>query len=71
MIKNYQILKETLNIAIQNSNLDIGAVYFILKDTLSTIEKLYYSQINKECIEEQKTNSEDQIEKENNKEKQD
>lgn len=69
MIKNYQIFKETLNLVIQNSNLDIGAVYFILKDTLSYTEKLYYSQINKECMEEQEINSEDQTE--NNKEKQD
>lgn len=53
MIKNYQIFKETINSAIQNSGLDIGAVYFILKDALSCTEKLYYSQINRECMEEQ------------------
>ena len=53
MIKNYQIFKETLGAAIQNSGLDIGAVYFILKDALSCTEKLYYAQINRECIKEQ------------------
>lgn len=52
MIKNYQIFKETVNNVIQNSNLDIGAVYFILKDIFSEIERVYYSQINKECLEE-------------------
>jgi hypothetical protein len=53
-IKNYQIFKENLNQIIQNSNLDIGAVYFIMKDTLKDIEMLYYSQINSEMMEEQK-----------------
>lgn len=52
MIKNYQLFKEKINYIIQNSGLDIGAVYFILKDIFSEIEKLYYAQINKECMEE-------------------
>jgi hypothetical protein len=60
MIKNYQIFKETLNAAIQNSGLDIGAVYFILKDALSCTEKLYYAQINRECAKEQKEAEESQ-----------
>lgn len=59
MIRKYQILKETINHSIQNSGLDIGAVYFILKDIFNEIEKMYYAQINKECIKEiQKTNQE-------------
>lgn len=52
MIKKYQIFKEKINYVIQNSGLDIGAVYFILKDTFSEIENLYYAQLNKECLEE-------------------
>lgn len=52
MIKKYQIFKETVNNAIKDSNLDIGAVYFILKDIFSDIEKIYYAQINKELLEE-------------------
>ena len=48
MIKNYEILKERINKAISESQLDIGAVYFILKNIMINIEQLYYSQINKE-----------------------
>lgn len=54
MIKHYQIFKETINNVIQNSNLDIGAAYFILKDIFSEIEKAYYAQLNTEFIEEAK-----------------
>lgn len=52
MVKNYQILKEQINYAIQNSGLDIGAAYFILKDIFTDIEKMYYGQVNKELLEE-------------------
>lgn len=52
MISKYQILKESINQVIQNSGLDIGAVYFILKDIFNEIEKLYYAQINRECLNE-------------------
>lgn len=52
MIKNYQILKEQINYTIQNSGLDIGAVFFIMKDIFSDIEKMYYGQINKELLNE-------------------
>lgn len=51
MIKNYQILKEQINYAINNSGLDIGAAYFIMKDIINNLEHLYYAQINKECLE--------------------
>lgn len=50
MIRNYQIFKEKINYVIQNSNLNIGAVYFILKDIFNEVEKTYYSQLNKECL---------------------
>lgn len=52
MIKNYQILKEQINYAIQESGLDIGAAYFIMKDVMNNLEHLYYAQVNKECLEE-------------------
>lgn len=68
MVKNYQILKEQINYAISNSELDIGAAYFILKDIFSDIEKMYYGQVNKELLEEaeNKTKS-DETHKENDK----
>ena len=47
MIKNYQILKEQINYSIENSGLDIGAAYFIMKDIMNNLEHLYYAQINK------------------------
>ena len=53
MIKKYQVLKEQINYLIQNSGLDIGAVYFIIKDIFREVEILYYTQINKEIIEEE------------------
>ncbi|MCI8597927.1 MAG: hypothetical protein HFJ10_05735 [Lachnospiraceae bacterium] len=69
MIKKYQILKESMNGLIQNSGLDIGAAYFILKDVFSEVEKIYFAQLNKECLEEaEKINSkteENNIDKEN------
>ena len=52
MIKNYQILKESINSIIQKSGLDIGAVYFIFKDIFRDIETLYYTQINQELMQE-------------------
>lgn len=52
MIKNYAILKEQISYAIQNSGLDIGAAYFIMKDILNNLEHTYYAQINRECLEE-------------------
>lgn len=65
MVKNYQILKEQINYAISNSGLDIGAAYFILKDILFNLEKMYYAQVNKEFLEESKNKTESD---ENNKE---
>ena len=63
MIKNYQILKESINNIIQKSNLDIGAVYFIFKDLFREIEMLYYGQINRELAEESEQNQSDDIQK--------
>lgn len=65
MIKNYQILKEQINYAVSNSGLDIGAAYFILKDILFNLERMYYAQINKEFLEESENETEsDKIHKE-------
>ena len=60
MIRNYQILREQINYAIQNSDLDIGAAYFIVKDVFQTLEKMYYAQINTEFIEESKDKKEEE-----------
>lgn len=57
MIKKYQIFKETLKKVIQDSELDIGVIYFILKDLFIELESVYYAQINKELIEEAKENA--------------
>lgn len=57
MIKNYQMLKEKINYLITESGLDIGAVYFIMKDVMSNLEHLYYAEINKEFLEEAKDKS--------------
>lgn len=62
MIKNYQLLKETIHHVIQNSGLDVGAAYFILKDVYNDIEKTYYGQLNKECLEEINKQGENSIE---------
>lgn len=60
MIKNYEIFKMTITQTIQNSGLDIGMVYFIMKDVFYELEKTYIRQINKEVLEEKKnTNSND------------
>lgn len=52
MIKNYQIFKESINKIIQNSGLDVGVVYFILKDVFREIETMYYSYLNSELMNE-------------------
>lgn len=61
MIKDYQIFKEQINLAIQNSGLNIGIIYFILKDIFTNIEKLYYAQINRELMEQTNKNGETQV----------
>ena len=59
MVKNYQILKEQINYTIQNSDLDIGAAYFVMKDIMNNLEYLYYAQINKEMLEENEEQKKD------------
>lgn len=45
MIKNYEILYQQIKNMIINSELDIGAVYFILKNIFIEIEAMYYQQV--------------------------
>lgn len=52
MIKDYQIFKETITNLIKKSELDVGIVYFIMKDIFSELEKLYFAQINSEILNE-------------------
>lgn len=52
MTKDYQILKEALIKVLDGNPLDIGGKYFVLKEVFATVETLYYTQINKEIMEE-------------------
>ena len=47
----YERFNQAINQTIKESGLDVGAVYYILKCTLSEIENLYYAQLNKELME--------------------
>lgn len=51
MTSQYEALRQSVSQLIQNSCLDIGGVYFILKDIMSQLEKIYYAQLNKEALE--------------------
>lgn len=53
MIINYEALNRQINNSIQQSGLDIGAAYFIIKNICNDMEKLYYAQLNKEAMESQ------------------
>ena len=50
MISNYQNFYQTIKDDILNSKLNIGEIYFILKDIMHDIENLYYAKINEELI---------------------
>ena len=52
MNKKYQIFYETIRNVIQESGLDIGVVYFIMKNIFCDIENSYYVQLNRELSEE-------------------
>ena len=47
----YEQFKQSIRQYNQSSELDIGIVYFILKDLFNEIERMYYAQLNKESIE--------------------
>lgn len=50
MIKDYQILKESINKVLKETPLDVGAKYYILKDVFTEIEQTYYATINSELM---------------------
>lgn len=52
MNKKYQIFYETIRNIIQESGLDVGVVYFIMKNIFCDIENSYYVQLNRELSEE-------------------
>lgn len=49
----YEKFKQTIRNVIQSSGLDIGMVFFILKDITREIGSLYEQQLQKEALEEQ------------------
>lgn len=59
MIKNYEILYQQIKNIIINSELDIGAVYFILKNIFIEIETMYYQQIKIETQQQEKEQGEE------------
>lgn len=50
----YEKFKEAILDVIQSSGLDVGVVYFILKDITGQIQALYMQQLQKEANKEQK-----------------
>ena len=48
----YEKFKQTILSLIQSSELDIGIVYYILKDIVHDLEPLYLQQVQKEAKEE-------------------
>lgn len=65
MIKDYNDFRNVTVYNIQNSGLDVGVVYFILKDILTEVEKTYISQVNKEIADEKKSNEKEKPVEEN------
>ena len=45
----YEKFKQTIMQIIQSSGLDVGIVYFILKDIVKEVEQLYFTQVQKEA----------------------
>lgn len=52
MAKEYQIFKNSIKNFINEQKLDIGAIYFVLKDIFRDIEDQYFATINSEIMEE-------------------
>ena len=65
MIKDYNDFRNVTVYNIQNSGLDVGVVYFILKDILTEVEKTYISQVNKEIADEKKSKEKEKPVEEN------
>ena len=48
MNRNYENFRNNIVYAMRNSGLDIGAMYYILKDVLNDVERTYSSSIQQE-----------------------
>lgn len=53
MIKNYKIFEQSIRNFIQESGLDVGVTYYILKDIYKDLEKTYYDLLRLEIEEEE------------------
>lgn len=51
MIGKYETFKQTLLQYIQHCGLDVGIIYFVMKDIFKVVEDRYYSELHKEAIE--------------------
>lgn len=56
----YELLKQQLIYTIQNSGLDIGAAFFILKDVFNEVEALYKNIIESELNEKKEEKESDE-----------
>ena len=54
MIKSYKIFEQSIRNFIQESGLDVGVTYYILKDIYKDLEKTYYDLLRLEIEEESK-----------------
>lgn len=48
MIRNYEMLKNVLIRAVQESGLDVGGAYYVLLSVVNDLEKQYYASIKSE-----------------------
>lgn len=48
MAKHYLILKKTIEKVIAECPIDIGGIYFVLKDIFRDVEERYFAQVNME-----------------------
>lgn len=63
MTKTYYFTREKITNILQNSGLNIGAIYYILKDILREVEVQYMAQINNELAQEAEENAKTENEK--------
>ena len=63
MTKTYYFTREKITNILQNSGLNIGAIYYILKDILREVEVQYMVQINNELAQEAEENAKTENEK--------
>ena len=52
MIRDYQKLDDALVHDIENSGLDIGACYYVMKNVMARVERTYHETIQNELMEE-------------------